>query len=188
MIVADPTVKGVAFCTVLKLVRESVGEPAVQRALESMPADLAQALRYEVIPPGHYPVAWYRAMWSALLAASGQGDDFVRRIGRDAIDNDFNVFYRSLLRILKPTTLISVGMRHFNQIYDTGQVEVQDPTPESVRVSFTGCTGFDHVMWIEILGSGERLAELAGGKDARSTIVDGGRHGDTHCVATFHWR
>ena len=188
MIVADPTVKGVAFRTVLKLMREKLGEPVVEKALASIPADLAQALRYEVIPAGHYPIGWYRVMWTALLGAGGQGDDFVRQIGRDAIDNDFNVFYRSLLRVLSPTTLISVGMRHFNQIYDTGQVMVIDPTPVSVRLSFTGCIGFDHVMWIEILGSCERLAELAGGKDARSTIAEGGRQGDAHCVAAFRWR
>jgi hypothetical protein len=185
----DPTVKGVAFRTVLKLVREKEGEAVVEKALSSMPDDLARGLRYgEVIPAGRYSVDWYRTMWNALLAASGKGDDFVRQIGRDAIDNDFNSFYRSLLRILTPVTLISVGMRHFNQIYDTGKVEVRDPSRVSVRLSFTGCSGFDHVMWVEILGSCERLAELAGGKDARSAIVEGGRVGDDYCVAAFHWR
>jgi hypothetical protein len=83
-----------------------------------------------------------------------------------------------------PATLIS----DFNQIYDTGHVEVIEPTAVSVRLSFTGCSGFDHVMWVEILGSCERLAELAGGKDARSAIVSGGRHGDAHCVAAFNSR
>jgi hypothetical protein len=187
--VSDPTVKGVAFRTVLKLARARLGDDVVDLALSSMPDDLGKALRYgEVIPAGHYSVGWYRAMWSALLAASNQGDDFVRQIGRDSIDNDFNVFYRSLLRILTPATLISIGMRHFNQIYDTGKVEIIDPTPVSVRLSFTGCVDFDHTLWVELLGSCERLAELAGGKDAHSAIADGGRDGDAHCTATFHWR
>jgi hypothetical protein len=186
--VSAPAIKGVAFRTVLKLVRAKMGDPVVDSALASLPPELAQALRYEVIASGHYPIAWYRAMWSALLVAAGQGDDFVRQIGRDAIDDDFNVFYRPLLRILSPATLISVGMRHFNQIYDTGKVEVLEPARHSVRLSFTGCVGFNHVMWIEILGSCERLAELTGGKDARSVVIEGGRHDDTHCVAAFSWQ
>jgi hypothetical protein len=188
-IVKGPTIKGVAFRTVLKLVGAKLGAAVVDQAITAMPEDLAQALRYgEIIPAGRYPVVSYRTMWSALLAAGHQGDEFVRQIGRDAIDNDFNVFYRPLLRILRPATLVSVGMKHFNQIYDTGHVEVIDPTPVSLRLRFTGCVDFDHTIWVELLGSCERLAELAGGKGAQSALVEGGRDGDVGCVATFHWR
>jgi hypothetical protein len=79
-------------------------------------------------------------------------------------------------------------MRHFKQLYDTGAVEVQDPRPTSVKIRWTGCVGFDRAMWIEIVGSCERLAELAGGKEARGVVVEGGGDGNETCVATVHWR
>ena len=37
---------------------------------------------------------------------------------------------------------------------------------------WTGCIGFDRAVWIEILGACERLAELAGGKQAHGTVHD----------------
>jgi hypothetical protein len=188
LVVAEPTVKGVAFRTVLGLARRKKGDALVERALAAMPKDLEHALRYEeLIPAGRYPIAWYRAMWSALLAATAQGDAFVREIGRDSVDNDFNLFYRALMKMLSPATLVTVGTRYFSQIYDTGTVTVSEKTPVSLRLAFAGCTGFNHVMWIEILACCERLGELAGVKNAQSTLVDGGGDDEAHCVAKLRW-
>lgn len=184
-----PRVKGLAFRTVLALVESARGAGTVERAVAAMPEDVAHALRYgEVIAAGWYPLEWYRAMWSAIQSATGEGDAFVRQLGRDAVDEDFGGVYRVLMRMLTPKTLLSIGMRHFRHIYDTGQVRVTNPTPTSVRLRFEGCTGFDHAMWVEALGSCERLAELAGGKGAHATILSGGGNEDDACLAAVAWR
>ena len=184
----EPRVKGVAFRTVLKLVEKSRGPEVIALALAVMPEDVARALRYgEIIAAGWYPVAWYRAMWSALLATVREGDPFVRTLGRDAVDLDFGSIYRALLRVLTPKTAVSIGMKHFGQIYDTGRVRVVEPTGASVRLDFAGCTGFDHTMWVEILGSCERLTELAGGQGVHAMIVAGGGNGEDHCLARVQW-
>jgi len=187
--VAVPSVKGLAFRTVLTLVERARGPEGVEGSLAAMPEEVGRALRYgEIIAAGWYPVDWYRAMWSGIRSATGGGDAFVRQLGRDAIDHDFGSVYRVLMRMLTPKTLLSIGMRHFHHIYDTGEVQLTDPTSKSVRLRFDGCVGFDHAMWIEVLGSCERLAELAGGKDAQATIVSGGGDHDDACVAAAVWR
>jgi hypothetical protein len=182
----DPKVKGVAFRSVLTLVERSLGPSAMESAVSAMPEEVAKAHRYgEIIASGWYPIAWYRETWQGILGASGRGDDFVRKVGRDSIDLDFGSIYRTLMRVLSPKTLVSVGMTHFGQIYDTGNVETFDPRDTSLRLRFTGCAGFDHTMWVEVLGSCERLAELTGAKNARSTILEAGW--DEKCVAIVEW-
>jgi hypothetical protein len=89
--------------------------------------------------------------------------------------------------VLTPKTAVAIGMKHFGQIYDTGSVRVAEPTSASVRVDFAGCTGFDHTMWVEILGSCERLVELAGGHGAHAMIVGGGGDGEDGCLAKLQW-
>jgi hypothetical protein len=186
--VPEPRVKGVAFRTVLRLVEKSRGPEVIARALAAMPTDVAHGVRYgEIIAAGWYPVTWYRAMWSALLASAQEEAPFVRALGRDAVDVDFGSIYRALLRVLTPKTAVSIGMRHFGQIYDTGRVRVVEPTAASVRLDFTGCTGFDHTMWVEILGSCERLTELAGGLGVQAMILAGGANGEDHCLARVQW-
>ena len=56
-----------------------------------------------------------------------------------------------------------------------------------VRVKWTGCTGFTHAMWVELLGACERLAELAGVKHGRGVFEQGGNDEDS-CTAKFDWR
>ncbi len=183
-----PSVKGVAFGTVMKVVAELRGAALAERALEAMSDEVRDALRFRtIIAAGWYPVPWYRAMWSGVLAASGEGADFVRVVGRAAIESDFNSLYRAAFRMLGPRTLLSLGVKHFGHIYDTGSVEVVDARSNSVRVKWTGCTGFDRTMWLEVFGSCERLAELAGGKEARMQAVEAGGD-DDRCVAIAHWR
>jgi hypothetical protein len=182
-----PSVKGVAFRTVLTLVATARSQEVVDAALAQMPSEAGDALRYgTVIASGWYPVEWYRALWSAICGATGEGEELVRAIGRAAIDHDFGTLYRALFRMLSPTTLVTTGLKHFSHIYDTGSVAVTDVQDTSVRIQWTGCTGFDHNMWVEIVGSCERLAELAGGKNVRGSIQEGGDA--ERCVAVVKWR
>ncbi len=179
--------KGVAFRTVMTVIAKERSRESVDAALARMPGEAGDALRYgTIIAAGWYPIAWYRALWSAICAATGEGEDLVRAMGRAAIDHDFGTVYRALFRMLSPRTLVTTGVKHFSHIYDTGSVTVTEAQSASVRIQWTGCTGFDRNMWVEILGSCERLAELAGGTTARGFILEGG-DGD-RCAAVVRWQ
>jgi hypothetical protein len=179
-----PSVKGVAFRTAVTVLAKARSQKVVEASLARMPAELGDALRYgTIITAGWYPVAWYRALWSAICLATGEGEELVRELGRAAVDHDFNTLYRALFRVLKPHTLVTTGLKHFSRIYDTGSVEVLESRDTVVRVRWSGCTGFDRNMWIEIVGSCERLGELTGAKNPRGTILEGG-DGES-CLALF---
>ena len=183
-----PSVKGVAFRSVMTVLEKHRGRPLVDVSVEAMEPEVRDAHRYgTIISAGWYPVAWYAEMWRAIVASSHGGDELVRFIGRASIDHDFNTIYKALFRVLSPRTLVSIGVRHFSNIYDTGAVDIIEQKTTSVRVKWTGCTGFSRAMWVEIIGSCERLAELAGGKQAHGAMQEGGGDED-HCVAALHWR
>ena len=94
--------------------------------------------------------------------------------------------YRALFRMLSAQTLVATGLKHFSRIYDTGSVAATEELDGSMRVRWSGCTGFDRNMWVEILGACERLGELAGAKRPHGTIEEGG-DGES-CVAVFRLR
>jgi hypothetical protein len=179
-----PSVKGVAFRTVVTVLAKARSQAVVDASLARMPAEAGDALRYgTIITAGWYPVEWYRALWSAICGATGEGEELVRALGRASIDHDVNTLYRALFRLLSPRTLVAMGLKHFSRIYDTGSVAVTDEPDGSLRVRWSGCTGFDRNMWVEILGSCERLGELAGAKSPRGTIQEGGE--GASCIALF---
>jgi hypothetical protein len=179
-----PSVKGVAFRTVMTVLAKARSQEVVDASLARMPAEARDALRYgTIITAGWYPVAWYRALWSAICGATGEGEAFVRSLGRASVDHDVNTLYRAVFRLLRPHTLVAMGLKHFSRIYDTGSVAVTEQPDGSLRVRWNGCTGFDRNMWTEIVGSCERLGELAGAKSPRGTIQEGGE-GES-CVAVF---
>jgi hypothetical protein len=186
---SGPQVKGVSFLSVMSVVEKHRGRALAEGALRTMSTEVGDAFRYgTIIAAGWYPIAWYAEMWRSLKSVSGGGDEFVRFVGRASIDQDFNTIYKTLFRMLSPKTLVSIGVRHFSNIYDTGSVVVVEDQPTHVRVKWTGCAGFTRPMWIEVLGACERLAELAGGKQGRGVIEQGGSEGEGSCLARIEWR
>ncbi len=185
--VKGPSVKGVAFRTVVTVLATARSQAVVDASLARMPAEAGDALRYgTIITAGWYPVEWYRALWSAICSATGEGEELVRMLGRASIDHDVNTLYRALFRLLSMHTVVAMGLKHFSRIYDTGTAAVTEEPDGSLRVRWSGCTGFDRNMWVEVLGSCERLGELAGAKRPRGIIQEGGE-GDS-CVAVFTGR
>jgi hypothetical protein len=187
-VAGQPQVKGLAFRTVLNVIAERRGPEVRDKVLAALPRELADAFRYrQLLATGWYPIEWYRDLWSAILRVTGEGVELARYVGREAVYSDLNSVYRALLKVLSPDTVLTVGMRHFSQIYDTGRVEVLGSRPNYARVRCVGCVGFDRAMWAEVFGSSEMLIELAGGVDCRLKIVGGGRDGDADAEAEAHW-
>jgi hypothetical protein len=185
---AVPRVKGVAFRSVLSALEQLRGRAAVDLAITRMPDELSQALRYgTVLPTGWYPTAWYRAMWAGVRAATGEGLDLARHIGREAIRSDMTGLYRLVFKMFSPETVLSQSRRMFNNYYSHGSLEVIDSRSGYGKAIWRGCEGFDRMMWVEILGSSEELLELAGAKFVRVQLLRGGQDGDDFADAEARW-
>jgi len=181
-----PQVKGLAFRSVLACLAELRGAEAVDRALALLPPRAAEDVRFRVVATGWYPIDLYRQLWEAIAQSTKEGEALARVIGRDSLRRDLNLVHRTLLRLLSPTTVLAISSKLFGSYYDTGSLH-NERQNSVLRVSWSGCTGFSRLMWVELQGSTEAMLEMCGGEHIRVRPVEGGREGDDFLVISAHW-
>lgn len=182
----DPKVKGLAFRSVLKSLEALRGQVAVAAALGAMDPEVADAYRRNtILATGWYPIAWYREAFRAIVATTSP--ELPRAIGAEAIRADLDGVHKLMLRMLSPETAFSLSSKLFGKYYDTGSLRIAEGRNGFTRAEAGGCTGRDRNMWLELLGSSERVLELAGARHVRMRITSGGSDQDDHCTLEAHW-
>ncbi len=186
--VTEPRVKGVAFRTINHCFSELRGAEVCARSHLLMQDDVGRAYRDGLILAATwYPTSWYRDAFRAFRAATGEGLDLPRAIGKRAVFHDMRGVHKQLLaKIVSPQMLLEMGQRVFHTYYDTGQLEVLESRKGYARVRLTGCIGWDANMWSELCGSCEGQLEIAGAQHVRLRVLSGG--GDTDADAEFEAR
>jgi hypothetical protein len=184
---AESRVKGLAFRSAMRALLSFRGEEAHGRALAAMNPEIGQPLRYgAIVAPRWYPVALYREMWRGVLAATSEGPEIARLIGREATKSDLNIVHKLMLSMLSPQTIAAAGTRLFSSFYEPGKAQIESRAGYS-RAHYTQCPGFDRCMWQECLGASEIVLELAGTKNVRCRIARGGHDGDDFAEVEAHW-
>jgi hypothetical protein len=184
---AESRVKGLAFRSAMRALLNLRGEEVRDRALALMHTEIGQPLRYgAIVAPQWYAVALYREMWRGIRAATGEGPDVARLIGREATQSDLNLVHKLIMKMLSPQTIAAAGARLFSSFYEPGKAEIQS-RPGFSHARYLQCPGFDRCMWMECLGASEIVLELAGAKNVRCRIVRGGHDGDDFAEVEAHW-
>lgn len=165
------------------------GADVAARATSALPPELRDALSGgHLLVSGWYPIDWYKTMFRAICDASKGGPTLVRAIGHDALVADTSTLHRPLLRLLSPETLTSMGARYFGRFYSRGSYSVVSSETHKVSLQFVDCAGFDHNMWLEVLGSTEAFVELSGRRDVKVFARSGAGDEDdwANVVASWH--
>jgi hypothetical protein len=186
---AEPRVKGVAFRTIDFCFCDLRGAAARDQARALMPEDLARAYGDGLILAATwYPIGWYRETFRAFRAATGEGADLPRMIGKAAVRHDMaGVHKRLLAKIASPQMLLEMGQRVFKTYYDTGQLDVVESRRGFARVKLTGCLGWDANMWLELSGSCEAQLEAAGARHVRIRTLSGAGENDADAEFEARW-
>lgn len=181
--------KGLALRALDRAFRSLRGDAAHERAHELLPADIADAFRYgTILPSSWYPIDWYADLLAAFVAATGEGTELCRRVGRVAArDEMLGLYQKLILGLLSPQLMFSMTQRFFSAFFDTGTVEVLEARRGYARARYSGCLGWEPNMWFEMLGACEAFLELSGARHVRVHIVAGGKPGDDHCELEGHW-
>ena len=185
----EPRVKGVAFRSIDACYLELRGQPAHVKARGLMLPELREAYRQGLIlSASWYPISWYRDALRAFRAASSDGAELARNIGRLTVRHDMQSVYKQLfLKLVSPQLLLSFSGRLFNTYYDTGSMTIVESRKGYSLARLTGCVGFDGNMWTEILGASAGMLEVAGAKEVRMPTRSGGRDGDEAMEMDAHW-
>jgi hypothetical protein len=187
--IVEPKVKGVAFRSIEGAFAELRGEAARQKAREYMRPELHDAIeRGLILPSGWYPISWYRELFTAYRAATGDGPELARQIGIRSSQRDMRSVYKQIFaRLVSPQTLLGMSSNLFSTYYDTGKFEVLESHRGYVKVRMQDCIGWDLNMWTEITGSCVSLLETAGAKQVRLRVLSGARDGDTGAELEAYW-
>jgi hypothetical protein len=183
-----PQVKGVALRTVDQCFRELRGAQLHGRAPELMDPELARTYRTLVLASAWYPIASYRETFRAYRAATGEGPELPRLVGKAAARHDMQGVHKQLfLKLVSPQVLLTMTQRVFGSYYDCGVLRVVESRKGYAHVNCSGCLGWDENMWAELLGSCEMQLELAGARHIRARLLSGGRTGDASAEMEAHW-
>jgi hypothetical protein len=185
----EPKVKGVAFRTIDLCFERLRGAEARDRAREMMPPELAGAFRYyTLLAASWYPISWYRDTFRAFRASTDDGPELAREIGRLAARHDMSGVHKQILaKIISPQALLSMSQRVFNTYYDTGQLAIEKAERGHVQARCSNCVGWDHNMWMELIGSCESLLEIAGARRVELRVLAGGLDGYAHALLEARW-
>jgi hypothetical protein len=185
----EPKVKGVAFRTIDLCYERLRGAQARDRARDTMPADLADAFRYyTLLAASWYPISWYRETLRAFRTSSNEGPELAREIGRLAARHDMSGVHKQILaNIVSPQALLGMSQRVFNTYYDTGRLEIVSSEQGHVQARCSNCVGWDHNMWMELIGSCESLLEIAGARRVDMHVLGGALDGSAHALLEARW-
>lgn len=181
--------KGLNFRGFLRAVERLHGAAVAEQVVDALPiAEARDALRYhKIVASGWYPVAWHRALHVSAQASTGLGRDLARRIGYEGMREDLGGVYRFIGSMLAPETLARIGNRLWTSYWSGGVVETVEHATGHMRSSFTGCHGFDRNSWEDIIGSCHAILDVAGAKDVRFRVLEGGGDGASNMLLDARW-
>lgn len=187
---SENRVRGVAFGTFEDVIRAAKGDAVFARVLEhEASAEFAEMLRKGlVVKSAWYPLAWYRALHRATREITSD-PSVSRAIGRVSTRDDLTSgFLKFVVRMLSAQTLVKVSSSVFNRYYETGRMQIVDARDGFARARWTGCRGFDHAVWEDVLGGCEGGLEASGARNIRGRFVSGGRDGDDDAECDVSWK
>jgi len=179
-------VKGLAFRTTARVFEQLRGVERQQQVFALLPPALRDDLMFgRLVAGGWYPIMDYRHLLAAIVQVEGPG--LIKEIGAATIHADLKLVHKVVLRMLNPSTIVSLGPSLFKRYYDTSTLRTEKPSRNNARTRYEGCDGFDRNMWQETLGTTQEMLTLAGAKHVRVRISSGGGDGDSHCVTDIYW-
>ncbi len=186
---AEIQIKGTPFLSVLSALQHWKGVEAANRVRQALPGEVGNAVRLgTLLVAGWYPVAWYRALYETILAQVGGGDETVRHLGRTSTELDAKGIYRLVFKILSPQAVFSQSAKLVNQYFSGVTLQVEELRDGHARARYVGFRGFNRVLWLELMASGERVMELAGAKALKSRVLKGGGDQDAELDLDITWQ
>lgn len=184
----EPQIKGTAVRSALSAIKRLCPPGTLPKMLPLLPEKIAPAVEHTAfLAAGWYPLATIRAIFGAAMHATGRDVELVRAISRDATLDDFRGIYRLLTFVLSPEFLMRRSPGIFKRYYDTGSLEVVARAGYA-EARYLGCTGFDDVLWADVLAGSLAVLEACGARNPKLEIVRGGGAGDVDCHVVTRWR
>jgi len=180
----DTRVKGQGFRGIVQAIELMFGTGT----LADVRTRLEPETRLEsIVASGWYPLAWYRDLHRAAALALPAESDLAYALGREAMRQDLNGVYRFVLRLLGPDRTFRHAEKVLSTYWENARFTVLEESPGRLVGKYSEMRGLDDACWRDLVGGTSVIAETTMGKDARLTILQGGRRGHETMTAELIW-
>ena len=184
----EPQVKGTALRGLVAAIDRLLPPGTRKQVVRLLPDQVAPAVEHDsFLAAGWYPLAHMRALFGAVMQATGRDLDVVRELSADATRDDFRGIYRLLTFVLSPEFIMRRAPGIYSRYYDTGSLEVV-ARARYCEAHYRGCVGFDRVLWADLHAGASAVLEECGARDLTYRVVRGGGDGDEECDIVGEWR
>lgn len=174
---SEPRTKGENLKALLGCLCETRGQAVLDATLSRVDAEIADGVRRgSVVSGGWYPLSWYAHLHRAAAEVTGEGPELARELGRESTLQMFTGVYRFFSFALTPESVVARSQKTFALVYDTGAIEVLQAKKGLTRLQFSGCEGFNPLLWEAQLGAREAIIALGRGKSIQTRVLAGGGH------------
>jgi len=168
-------VRGASILGTLAYLREQYGEDAPRRTLDTLPPALRSSISGEggrvLLESGWYDYAVLSALTAAADRLYGKGDlALAREIGRAQAFLDTGRFFKWMLRLTGPRTLVTRAASVWNNYHDVGLYVVEEVDDHHARLRIEDWSSADPVMCRRVEGWIERALELTLGQNVAPSI------------------
>ena len=176
--------RGALFRVAYKILGNRLGSAWVRRACERDPG-LAEVLRPTVQPLGWYPIERLIALLHTVPAGVRDPHKVARELGRAIMTSTFARFYGADPSLLSPDQVLSGAEDFWARYHSWGRLTVQAGVGHSI-ITITD-TPREPLVCCLVEGTLERIAELAGGSDARAVHTSCETQGAAECTFEISW-
>ena len=184
----ESLVKGTCILGALSAVERAHGKAGLRATLDAALPDIRQTLDFgHVVSVGWYPIRLYREVLAAARRGLNEDDLLPFRLSRDATSHDFNGIFKVVIRALRPLTTFKHAQRLMTLYYKGGTVQTLESRAGYGRVRFTGWSGFDRNVWLDVQGGMAGVQEVSGAKNVYVRVLSGGLDGSDDLDAEVRW-
>jgi hypothetical protein len=181
----DTRVKGQGFRGILSAIELMFGSAA----LADVRTHLDRETKLEsIVASGWYPLAWYRDLHRAAALALPGETDLAYVLGREAMRQDLGGVYRFVLRLLGPDRTFRHAEKVLSTYWENARFTAIEEEPGRILAKFSEMRGLDDACWRDLVGGTTVIAETTMGREARLTVLAGGRRGHESMTAELAWK
>ena len=186
---AEPEFKVAGLLSMVRTLREMIGEPAWQALLEGLPADTRELIRQPPLAMSWAANHHFDRVVEAACAGPFGGDlTRVTELAKRAMLGDLSTVYRVFIRLASPDFVLKRAAK----IYETytrnnGQFRVTASGEGFAELTIEDLAAPSPAAWAYNEGAIRAVIAATGLKEANVTVAEGGGS-DRRCVFRATWR
>ncbi|MEC7524624.1 MAG: protein kinase [Myxococcota bacterium] len=167
----------------------SLDEPGFERVRSRLDDDVAARIAGVMLPMAWIELGDYAELLRAGERELGAGDGSLSiQIGRATADRELTTTHRLFMQTATPTMAVERIPQLFRTYHSAGRAEVERASAGGFKVTMQDVLPDTLTHAMALSGFWQRLLELTGGRDVKSSVIACRERGDDATITVLRWR